>query len=359
MPTDSATGPTHSVRPLTHTQSKTPDPLAYDALRPCPEGVPPRLLRSALSAVLVALSCLLTPFGALAAWAAYGLTDSGRYVTTMAPLAADPAVRDVIADTVGAGIMRQVQVGGVHLGGVRVSSARGTMAPFVHDAVRSFTETEAFRVAWDEGNRVTHDAVLHALEDEEQDGTVTVDLAPVTDRLKHQLARENPPLANDIPVQHTEVAVLTAGELGPLRKGFHVLEVAGFWLPVAAAVFAVTGIAVAVRRRRAITATALGTALGGALLGLALVIGRHFTVADLPAEVSEAAGGAIYDALTATLRTVAWLLSGVGLTVAALAWLTRFARPVREFVLLRLLRDRRAPAAPAADHAQQPTRAQA
>ena len=324
--------------------------------------MPPRL-RSALSAVLVALSCFLTPFGALAAWAAYGLTDSGRYVTTMAPLAADPAVRDAIADTVGAGILREVQVGGVRVGGVRmsgvqISATRGVMAPFVHDAMRSFTKTEAFRVAWDEGNRVTHDAVLRALEDEGRTGTVTVDLAPVTASVKHQLARENPPLANSIPVRHTEVAVLPAGELGPLRKEFHVLEVAGFWLPVAAAVFAVTGIAVAVRRRRAITATALGTALGGALLGLALAIGRHFTVADLPAEISGAAGGAIYDALTSTLRTVAWLLLGVGLTVAALAWLTRYARPVREFLLLRLVRDRRASATPAADRAQQPTRAQ-
>jgi hypothetical protein len=334
-------------------QSKTLDPLAYDAHRPCSGEVPPRL-RSALSAVLVALSCFLTPFGALAAWAAYDLTDSGRYVTAMAPLAADPAVRDVIADTVGAGILREVRVRRVH----GVTDRTPGTAPFVHEAVRSFTETQAFRVAWDEGNRATHDAVLAALKDEARDGTVTVDLAPVTAQVKHQLALEHVPLASRIPVQHTEVAVLQAGELGPLRQEFHVLEVAGFWLPVAAAVFAVTGIAVAVRRRRAITATALGTALGGALLGLALTIGRHFTVADLPADVSQAAGGAVYDALTSTLRQVAWLLLGVGLTVAATAWLTRYARPVREFLLLRLVRERRASATPAVDPAQQPTRAQ-
>ena len=331
-------------------QANTGTRLASRTPRPCPGEVPPRL-RSALSAVLVVLSCFLTPFGALAAWAAYGLTDSHRYVTAMAPLAADPAVRDVVADTVGAGIMR-----GIHVDGMRgtVGGMRGTMAPFVHDAVHSFTKTEAFRLAWDEGNRATHDAILHALRDEERSGAVTVDLAPVAAQVKHQLAHEHVPLADRIPVQHTEVAVLAAGELGPLREEFHVLEVAGFWLPVTAAVFAVTGITVAVRRRRAITATALGTALGGALLGLALAIGRQLTVADLPAEVSQAAGGAIYDALTSTLRTVAWLLLGLGLTVAATAWLTRYVRPAREFV-----RRRRAPAAAAADQAQQPTRAQA
>ncbi|MER6525537.1 hypothetical protein [Streptomyces sp. NPDC001508] len=286
--------------------------------------MPPRL-RSALSAALIGLSCLIVPFGALAAWAAYGLTDTGRYVTTMAPLAADPDVRDAVADTVGAGIMREVDQK------FDVSPVRGTVGPFVHDAVHSFTQTRAFRLAWDEGNRATHDAVLRALRDEDAEDDlfeqpVTVDLAPVTAQVKRQLAEDHMPLADRIPVEHTVFAVLPAHELAPLRKGYHVLEVAGFWLPVAAVVFAVAGIALAVHRRRAITATALGTALGGALLGVALAIGRRLTLADLPADVPQPAAGAVYDALTATLRTVSWLLLGLGLTVAVVTWLTRNVR---------------------------------
>lgn len=282
--------------------------------------MPPRL-RSALSAALLALSCLLVPFGALAAWAAYGLADTGRYVTAMAPLAGDPDVRDAVADALGAGIMREVDHK-VH----DVRPIRGSVVPFVRDAVRSFTQTRAFRLAWDEGNRAAHDALLRALRDE-RDGAetaVTVDLAPVTAQVKRQLQRDHVPLAARIPVEHTAVALLPAGELAPLRKGFHVLEVAGFWLPVAAVVFAVTGIALAVRRRRAVAATALGTALGGALLAAALAVGRSLTLADLPADVPHPAAGAVYDALTADLRTVSWLLVGVGLAVALSVWLTRY-----------------------------------
>ncbi|MFF4306232.1 hypothetical protein [Streptomyces sp. NPDC001601] len=271
---------------------------------------PPAGLRRALSALLIVLGCLLLPFGALAAWAAYGLADTGQYVSTMAPLADDPDVRDAVADTVGDGIMREVDVG---------RPMRGTVAPFVREAVRSFTQTEAFRLAWDAGNRATHDAVLRALQGEREE-PVTVDLAPVTAQVKDRLTHDHVPLAARIPVQHTAVAVLPAAELDRLRKGFHVLEVAGFWLPVAAVVFAVGGIALAVRRRRAVTAAALGTALGGALLGLALVIGRRLTLADLPPDVSHPAAAAVYDALTSTLRTVSWLLLALGLTVAALAW---------------------------------------
>lgn len=267
------------------------------------------------------------PFGALAAWAAYGLADTGRYVSAMAPLAADPNVREAVADTVGEGILRAVDqhldvrpAGGTPSGG-------GSLRPFVRDAVRSFTRTEAFRLAWVTGNRVTHDAVLRALREEEGDAAagraVTIDFAPVTDQVKRQLTRDHVPLAARIPVEHTAVSVLPASELASFRKGFHVLEVAGFWLPVAAVAFAAGGIALAVHRRHAVAATALGTALGGGALALAVAVGRSLTLAGLPAGVPHPAAGAVYDALTGTLRTVAWLLLGLGLTVGLTTWLTR------------------------------------
>ena len=246
-------------------------------------------VRGALSAVLIALACLFVPFGALAAWA-YGLADTGRYVTAMAPLAADPAVRDAMEDEVGE-----------------------PLRPFVH----AYTRTPAFRTAWNAGNRAVHDAVLSALHDDAR-REVTVDLAEV----EHQLAYDQVPL--DLP--RTEVAVLPAAELDRLRKGYDVLEVAGFWLPVTAAALAVAGIAVAACRRRALTATALGTALGGALLGLAVAVGRHLTLTDLPDPVHRPAAGAVYDALTATLRQASWLLVAVGLTVALGAWLSGYVR---------------------------------
>ncbi|MEV5382790.1 hypothetical protein [Streptomyces sp. NPDC052721] len=307
--------------------------------------MPPRL-RSALSAVLITLSCLLVPFGALAAWAAYGLADTGRYVTTMAPLATDPAVREAVVETVGDGILHAVDE---HLD---VRPVRGSVRPFVHDAVRSFTQTRAFRLAWDTGNRITHDAVLRALRGEDE-RAVTVDLAPVTAQVKRQLTRDHVPLAARIPVEHTEVPVLPADRLTTLRKGYHVLEVAGFWLPVAAVAFAVGGIALAVHRRRAVAATALGTALGGALLVVALTVGRDLTLADLPAGVSHPAAGAVYDALTGTLRTAGWLLLGLGLAVALTVWLTRHLRPRRP------ARPRRASPARAPAGPPTPTRAQA
>jgi hypothetical protein len=262
--------------------------------------------------VLIVLACLLAPFGALSTWATYGLGDARRYEATMAPLAADADVRDAIAAGVTDGILREVHVR---------PRLQGPVNHYVRDAVRSFTETEAYRTAWQAANLAAHDAVMRALRDD-REGPVTVDLAPVTERVKRQLTHNHMPLANRIPVEHTEVTVLEAEDLSRLRKGFHVVEVAGFWLPIAAVVFASGGVLVAVCRRRALLATGLGTALGAALLGVAIAVGRRLTLADLPPDVSRTAAGAVYDALTETLRLVSWLLLALGVTVALTAVLT-------------------------------------
>ncbi|AVV41749.1 hypothetical protein PYK79_52680 [Streptomyces sp. ID05-04B] len=295
-----------------------------------------RSLRTALSAALIALCCLLVPFGALAAWVAYGLTDTRSYVTTMAPLASDPGVRDAVADTVSDEMAREA----------------GMNPLFLRDAFRSFTATRAYRTAWDAGNEAAHTAVMRALQDDRagRDGRpVTVDLATVTTPLKQRLTLDHVSFAARIPVEHTQVALLPSHDLAALRRGYHVLDIAGFWLPLAAVVFGVSGIAVASCRRRAVTATALGTALGGAFLGLAIALGRRLTLDDLPDEAHRPAAGAVYDALTATLRTASWLLLALGLTVAAATWLSRPESP-----LARLLRHRRHPVAPATTSAPAP-----
>lgn len=129
------------------------------------------------------------------------------------------------------------------------------------------------------------------------------------------------------------------------------LHTAGFWLPLAAVLCGAAGITVAACRRRAVTATALGTALGGAFLGLAVAIGRRLTLDDLRDPAHRPAAAAVYDALTATLRTASWLLLVLGLTAAAITWLTRRAT-------LRVRR-RRAPTTPVPGSATEPRRARA
>ncbi|TWD16127.1 hypothetical protein FB570_1125 [Streptomyces sp. T12] len=278
------------------------------------EGIPHRT-RNALAAALLALACLLTPCAVLAAWAAHDLADTTRYVRTVAPLATDPNVRDAVADAVGDQVVRELDA--------RTTDSAAPLGPFVRDAIHSFTRTDAFRTAWEAGNRAVHAALLHALRDDvSARGPVTVDLAPVTAQVKQRLEADRMPYAHRIPVQHTEVPVVPADEVAGLRRGYRLLEAAALWLPLTAVTLAVTGVALAAARRRVLTAAGLGTALGGALLALAVAAGRRLTLADLPDAVHRPAAAAVYDALTATLRTASWLLLAVGAAAALLTWLS-------------------------------------
>ncbi|MFH8608684.1 hypothetical protein ACH4D5_14520 [Streptomyces sp. NPDC018029] len=270
----------------------------------------PKSVRPALSAVLLVLACLLVPFGALSAWAKYEIGDRDSYVATMAPLASDPAVRAAVADAVTDSVMKEIDVGPL----------RGAVESFVRDAVRSFTETGAYRTAWKAANRGAHDAVQSALNDD-SNGEVTIDLAPITEQIKRQLEDDGVPFASKIPVKHTEITVLESEDLGRLWKSFHTLQVAGVWPAVAAAVLAVAGVLLAARRRRAVTATALGMALTAAVLAAAVATGRALTLDDLPPDISRDAAGAVYDALTETLRVTAWVIIATGLVVALAMWL--------------------------------------
>ncbi|MFJ4713000.1 hypothetical protein [Streptomyces sp. NPDC088785] len=269
------------------------------------------MTRTLLAPVLLVLACLLVPLGTLSTWAKYEIGDSDRYVAAMAPLATQPDVQNAVADAVTDGVVRNLDVGPL----------QSTVESYLHDAVVSFTGTAAFQKAWNTANRAAHDAVQQAIDDDSS-GPVTLDLAPVTEQVKRQLQDENVPFASQLPVPHTEITLLPAGDLDSLRTALHALQVAGPWLPSAAVVCAVAGLALAVRRRRAVTATALGAALGAGALLLALAIARSLTLGDLSDSADEAAAGAVYDALTATLRTTSWVIVGVGLAVALVSWLT-------------------------------------
>src|SRR5438270_6279144 len=90
-------------------QTSKPPPPA----EPRPVSEPPRkprLWRPLCVAVLLVLGFVLTPVAVLVTYAKTQVLDTGRYVSTVKPLASDPAVQSYIADTVTANLLAQVDV---------------------------------------------------------------------------------------------------------------------------------------------------------------------------------------------------------------------------------------------------------
>ncbi|MFB7256556.1 hypothetical protein [Streptomyces nojiriensis] len=266
-------------------------------------------MRTILSTVLIVLVALLVPASAVAYWADRELGNADRYTAAMSPLAENPKVQEVVVTQVTRALAGQIDAGPFQIG----------LDTLLGEALHSFAGTAAYRTAWDAANRAAHAAFLDALTTGHGDA-LTIDLAPVIAQVRGDLVADDVPFADRIPVTHLTVKVMEYDNLAALRKGFHMLQVAGVWLPVLTLVLAATAIAVAVHRRRALMATGAGLAVGAGLLWLAVDVCRRLTLDDLPADIDRPAAGAVYDALTAYLRTTAWVVLAIGLAAALAAW---------------------------------------
>lgn len=276
-------------------------------------------MRACLATVLTVLLTVLVPVGAVAAWADLEIGNSDRFVSAMAPLASDPAVHEAVADRITDGVMAQLDMGPLQ-DGVR---------SLLHEAVLSFATTEAFANAWRTAARAAHHAAVHVLTSG-GGNVVTIDLAQITERVKGQLVHDHVPYADRIPVRHTQITAVEADGLGVWRDVAQALRAAGVWPALATVVLSGVTVLVAVRRRRALIGVGLGHAGGAMVLAVVVAVARGTLLQDLPDNGDRGAARAIYDALTASLRTTAWSVLAGGLLLALTAWLVgRLRRPRR------------------------------
>ncbi|MFJ1704464.1 hypothetical protein [Kitasatospora sp. NPDC088346] len=303
---------------------------------------PPRhRLRSLLAAVLITLAAVLTPLSAIATWTNSQISDTDRYVATVAPLAKDPAVQSAVTNRVTDLIMQQLPIDSLladiapadrplldtalkKIGPALTSGLTG----FVHDQVQRLVESDAFATVWVNANRNIHAAVDKALTGkgggavEIKGDTVTLDLAPLIDEVKTRLVDRGVGIAAKIPEVHTDITLIRSDSVQSVQTGFRLLELVGFWLPVVTLLCAVGGVLLAARRRRAVVTTAIAMAVGAGVLGIGLTVFRVIYLDKLPAGVNQDAAAAVYDALVRYLRAAVRMLLALGIVVALGAWLS-------------------------------------
>ncbi|OKK23370.1 hypothetical protein AMK09_08875 [Streptomyces sp. CB02488] len=329
-------------------QPRRPEQSELDALRTRMAALeserarPPRHRgRSFLAAVLITVGCLLAPLSVVAAWAADQVGDTGRYVDTVAPLASDPDVQDAVAGRVTDALMTRIDLPALLADvapadrprlekalGQLGDSLEGAVRSFVHDKAHAVVSSDAFATVWTEANRRAHSAVDKALTGkggeavELTDDAVTLDLAPVIDQVEQRLVDAGLTAAGRIPEIHTDITLVRSDDIGKVKTYLRVLQFLGNWLPVIAVLLIAAGVLLAVRRRRALVAGSLGAAAAAGVLGIGLRVFRAVYLDALPADVSQGAAGAVYDAMTHFLQTTVRMVVAVGVVIALAAWLT-------------------------------------
>ncbi len=168
---------------------------------PAPSGRRSGWWRPWVAGVLITIGALLAPLSIVATWAHDEVSDTDRYVATVAPLGSDPAVQNAIIDRITTEIFARLDVKAVTNEAVDALAAQG-LPPRVADSlralstplangVRSFVTERVTRIikspefedAWVAANREAHTQLVAVLTGEGTDAvnvtgnTVSVNLA--------------------------------------------------------------------------------------------------------------------------------------------------------------------------------------
>ncbi|MFH9012321.1 hypothetical protein ACH4C6_13150 [Streptomyces sp. NPDC017943] len=316
-----------------------------------------RRARRAGASVLLLLTLLLAPLAVVAAWVEDTVSDTDGYVSTVAPLASDPAVQAVLTERLTDRVVDRVDVEAVTDSLARTLQEAGAPPRVIdgaaalegplHDAVRTAVDravagvvtSEAFRQIWEGANRRSHAAVTNMLTGEregavsEENGTVQLDVGELVDQVQQRLVDAGFDKAAAIPDTDRTVTLFETEHLGKAQDAMRLLDVLGAWLPVLTVVLAALAVWTAPAHRFMLLITATGVAVMMAVLLVILALVRRVYLDSVPpAALPADAAAAVFDTFVRFLRDSATTLLVVAVVTALIAYLHgpgRLARGVR------------------------------
>ena len=302
-------------------------------------------LRRAAMVLLLVLGCGLTAAALIALWTRATVLNTDRYVDTMAPIAASPAVQDAVADKLDTRITGAIDFNA--LAREALPERADVLAPAItagaESAIREgldrFVASDRFQTLWEEANRRAHSRVVALLTTGESgrltldDDTVSLDLSAAVDRLKERLRERGfNRVADAIPASvDGRIPLLTSGGFASARKGIDLLKGLSIVLPLLALLCFAGHILMSRPRRRGWLRVALGLAVTGLLLLAAVGIARSAYLGAIDQNVlPRQAASDIFDALIGLLRTMLRLAVIVAIVLAAVSLLA--GTPMRRTV---------------------------
>jgi len=300
---------------------------------PPPQARRPVLRRTALAALMV-LGCLLVALSLVAAYVRVTVLNTDRFVKTMEPVAASPAVQQAVAAKLDAAISSKVDYDALMQNVLpsRVDPFAPALGDALHNAVRNqlnrFVASAEFQTLWNDATRRAHSRVVELLSTGEskrlalQGDTVYLDFGAAVDRIRQRLQEAGlDRLAGAIPADvDGQVPLLESEAFVKARKGVHVLETLTIVLPILALLGLAGHVALSRPRRRGLLRVALVLVIT-ALVMLALIgLGRSAYLDAINGDVlPRQAAADIFDDLIGLLRTGVRVLAIVAVVLAVLA----------------------------------------
>ena len=298
--------------------------------------------RSVVATLLIVVGCILAPLSVVAVWTKNLVTDTDRYVATVAPLADDPVIQNTVADKITAEIFAHLDVAGITNQAVDALAERGLASAHRNPTARALRAVvqrgaelrpnRGWAMWWpampsptpgSTANRAAHTALVAALTGQTGEGvtiendTVSINLGPFIQVVKQRLIDRGFELASRIPDVNPSFMLVHPMPSPEARGAFNLLNTIGNWLPIIALIFLALGVYVAKGHRRALVGAGLGLAGGMLALGLGIALFRTIYLNAIPADVlPHDAAAAFYDTLVRFLRLGLRTVLVFGLIVA-------------------------------------------
>ncbi|MDN4472863.1 hypothetical protein [Demequina zhanjiangensis] len=327
--------------------STPPEPVVVAAPAPTPTPAPVKESRhrgrAFLATTILVIAAILAPITSVASFAAGQVSDTSRFVGTLAPLAEDPAIQALIVDTAATAIDDALDTDALVaelLDSIldedstpRLAEAADVLGPLLADqtrtAIRSaltaVVESEAFADIWEQALTLTHSQVVAVLEDDgegaiaiDSSGNVVIQLQPIIEALKPALVEQGFGLADSIPEVDVSITVTQVPEVATARLAYAVLTTIGNVLPWIVLGLLVIGILIHPRRpRAAVVAGSLMLVVGSLVAGALTIVGA-VAGAALASDIPTDATAALYNGLTGQLvaSSMAFALAGLILLIA-------------------------------------------
>ena len=307
-----------------------------------------RIFRSIATVILIVLGVLCLALAPPAIWARNLVLDTNRYVDTLAPLADEPGVQDVVITQVTNQVTSRVDISKLVAEVLPPRAAQLLKAPLesgfntlVKDVTTKFVQSDAFRKLWVGVNRVAHKQLVYALTAEvpknaattiDSSGKVFLNLAPIIDQVKTRLVSAGLGVAKNIPAVNATIEIADVHGLHQARRATHLLDVVANWLPWLGLVFLAGGIALSRKRRRALIISTLCVGAGMVLIGIGITIGRSIYLANIPTDIlPTSTAGTMFDTLVRYLRWGLRLVLLLMLIIAFGAWVSGRSRAATAF----------------------------
>ena len=303
------------------------------------QGAPRRRFdgRGLTAWVLLVVSAILFPIALTAYWGQRTLTDTERYVATVAPLAQDPTIKQAVGAKVTEVLVTQLdaqtRVSDLLQDYPRLQPLSGPIASGVNnligEQVTKLLDSDQFDQLWITLNTQLQKALVAALSGQPsgavtiQGDQVVLDTGDLIEAAKQRLVDRGLSFAANIPVPPAvdrQVVLLTAPQLEQARTAYALAQPVAQWLIYAVLLLFVAAILVSRRRARMTMAVGIAIVVGAVVVRLAMAYGESQVDLTLSGTSFAVAQEAFFTILTAFLLTAVRAAFALGLVLALVGW---------------------------------------